>query len=67
VLNDYTLAKDLDRQFGDVPVGLGKMFLSAIHGSDTTGFACRVGSQNKLARPLRKFINIGCAIIKLLN
>src|SRR5262252_30567 len=34
VLNDYTLANDLDRQFGDVPVGLGKMllFLSAIHG-----------------------------------
>ena len=22
VLNDYTLANDLDRQFGDVPVGL---------------------------------------------
>src|SRR5262252_4989651 len=34
VLNDYTLANDLDRQFGDVPVGLGKMllFLSTIHG-----------------------------------
>src|SRR5262249_52009292 len=29
-----TLANDLDLQFGDVPVGLGKMllFLSAIHG-----------------------------------
>jgi hypothetical protein len=25
VLNDYTLANDLDRQFGDVPVGLRKM------------------------------------------
>jgi hypothetical protein len=22
VLNDYTLASDLDRQFGDMPVGL---------------------------------------------
>src|SRR6516165_8431520 len=34
VLNDYTLANDLDRQFGDVPIGLGKilLFLSAIHG-----------------------------------
>jgi len=34
VLNDYTLANNLDCQFGDVPVGLGKMllFLSAIHG-----------------------------------
>jgi hypothetical protein len=34
VLNNYTLAKDLDRQFGDVPVGLRKMllFLNAIHG-----------------------------------
>jgi hypothetical protein len=28
VLNDYTLANDLDRQFGDVLVGLRKM----IHG-----------------------------------
>jgi len=25
VLNDCTLASDLDRQFGDVPVGFGKM------------------------------------------
>ena len=25
VLNDYTLANDLDRQFGDLPVGLRKM------------------------------------------
>jgi hypothetical protein len=25
VLNAYTLASDLDRQFGDVPVGLRKM------------------------------------------
>jgi hypothetical protein len=32
VLNDYTLASDLDRQFGDVPVGLRKMLLSMIHG-----------------------------------
>jgi hypothetical protein len=32
VLNDYTLANDLDRQFGDVPVGLRKILLSMIHG-----------------------------------
>jgi hypothetical protein len=32
VLNDYTLANDLDRQFGDVPVGLRKIPLSMIHG-----------------------------------
>jgi hypothetical protein len=32
VLDDYTLANDLDFQFGDVPVGLGKMLLSAAHG-----------------------------------
>jgi hypothetical protein len=32
MLNDYTLASDLDRQFGDVPVGLRKMLLSMIHG-----------------------------------
>jgi hypothetical protein len=32
VLNGYTLASDLDRQFGDVPVGLRKMLLSMIHG-----------------------------------
>jgi hypothetical protein len=32
VLNDYTLASDPDRQFGDVPVGLRKMLLSMIHG-----------------------------------
>jgi hypothetical protein len=34
VLNNSTLAKDLDRQFGDVPVGMRKMllFLNAIHG-----------------------------------
>jgi hypothetical protein len=34
VLNDYTLANDLDRQFGDVAVGLGKMLLSVIHDSN---------------------------------
>jgi hypothetical protein len=34
VLNDYMLANDLDRQFGDVAVGLGKMLLSAIHDSN---------------------------------
>jgi hypothetical protein len=32
VLDDYTLANDLDFQFGDLPVGLGKMLLSATHG-----------------------------------
>jgi hypothetical protein len=32
VLNDYTLASDLDRQFGDLPVGLRKILLSMIHG-----------------------------------
>jgi hypothetical protein len=32
VLNDYTLESDLDRQFGDVPVGLRKMLLIMIHG-----------------------------------
>src|SRR5262249_21735880 len=32
VLNDYTLASNLDRQFGDVPVGLRKILLSMIHG-----------------------------------
>jgi hypothetical protein len=32
VLDDYTLANDLDRQFGDVPVGLRKILLSMIHG-----------------------------------
>jgi hypothetical protein len=33
-LEDYALAKDMALQFGDVPVGLGKMllFLSTIHG-----------------------------------
>ena len=28
VLNDYTLASDLDRQFGDMPVSLRKILLS---------------------------------------
>jgi hypothetical protein len=33
VLNDYTLASVLDRQFGDLPVGLRKiLLLSMIHG-----------------------------------
>ena len=32
VLNDYTLASDLDRQFGDMPVSLRKILLSMIHG-----------------------------------
>ena len=32
VLNDYTLASELDRQFGDLPVGLRKILLSTIHG-----------------------------------
>jgi len=32
VLNDYTLASELDRQFGDLPVGLRKILLSMIHG-----------------------------------
>jgi len=30
--NDYTLASDLDRQFGDMPVGLRKILLIMIHG-----------------------------------
>jgi hypothetical protein len=32
VLSDYTLPSDLDRQFGDVPVGLRKVLLSMFHG-----------------------------------
>jgi hypothetical protein len=32
VLNDHTLVSDLDHQFGDLPVGLRKIFLSLIHG-----------------------------------
>src|SRR5262249_2925733 len=32
--NDYTLANDLDCQFGEVAVGLGKMLLNAIYGSN---------------------------------
>jgi hypothetical protein len=32
LLNDYTLGSDLDRQFGDLPVGLRKILLSMIHG-----------------------------------
>ena len=32
VPNDYTLASELDRQFGDLPVGLRKILLSTIHG-----------------------------------
>ena len=32
VLNDYTLASGLDRQFGDLLVGLHKILLSMIHG-----------------------------------
>jgi hypothetical protein len=32
VFHDYTLANDLDRQFGDVPVDLRKILLSMIHG-----------------------------------
>jgi hypothetical protein len=32
VLNDYTLASELDRQFGDLPVGLRKILLSMIDG-----------------------------------
>jgi len=31
VFNDYTLASHLDRQFGDLPVGLRKILLSMIH------------------------------------
>jgi hypothetical protein len=40
VLNDYTLANDLDSQFGDVPIGLGKMllFLSTIQWICTHSF-----------------------------
>jgi hypothetical protein len=32
VLNDCTLANDLDHQFGDLPVGLRKILLNMIHG-----------------------------------
>jgi hypothetical protein len=32
VPNDYTLASELDHQFGDLPVGLRKILLSMIHG-----------------------------------
>jgi hypothetical protein len=35
VLNDYTLASVLDRQFGDLPVGLSKVLLSMIHDART--------------------------------
>jgi hypothetical protein len=36
LLNDYTLVHNLDRQFGDLPVGLRKILLSMIHGSART-------------------------------
>jgi len=32
VLNDYTLASYLDRQFGNLPNGLREILLSMIHG-----------------------------------
>jgi hypothetical protein len=32
VLDEYSLASDVGLHFGDVPVGLGKMSLSVIHG-----------------------------------
>src|SRR5262249_133538 len=32
LLNDHAVASDLDRQFGDLPVGLRKILLSMIHG-----------------------------------
>ena len=32
MLNDCTLANDLDHQFGDLPVGLRKILLNMIHG-----------------------------------
>jgi hypothetical protein len=32
VLNGYTLGSNLDRQFGDLPVGLRKILLSILHG-----------------------------------
>jgi hypothetical protein len=35
VPNDYTLASELDHQFGDLPVGLRKILLSMIHGFAT--------------------------------
>ena len=36
VLQEYALANDVGPQFGDVPVGLGKMLLSATHGFAAT-------------------------------
>src|SRR5262252_4903428 len=48
VLNNYTLASDLDRQFGDVPVGLGKM--AANHRSKDTGIPDCEKSKPRLGR-----------------
>ena len=36
VLEHYALAKDMALQFGDVPVGLGKMLLFLSHGFEPT-------------------------------
>src|SRR5262249_56765912 len=45
VLNDYTLANDLDHQFGDVPVGLRKILLGMIHGFALLGGPSRYEEQ----------------------
>ena len=36
VLEHYALAKDMALQIGDVPIGLGKMFLFLSHGLEPT-------------------------------
>ena len=45
VLNDYTLANNLDRQFGDMPVGLREILLSMIHGFERTRPIPKAGSR----------------------
>jgi len=48
VLNDYALANDLDRQFGNVPIGFGKM--AANHRSKDTGIPDCEKSKPRLGR-----------------
>jgi hypothetical protein len=46
VPSDYTLASDLDRQFGDLPVGLRKILLSIIHARTRAASAAQLKISN---------------------
>jgi hypothetical protein len=65
VLNDYTLGSDLDRQFGDLPVGLRKILLSMIHGFARAPLAVSFTLDYVEARPAARGFPLSCIRLRI--